>query len=216
MRLLSDDDVARVERAIAEAESRCGVQIVAAVVQRADDYPEVPWRAFSLACALAALVALAVDIGRPDWMSTGTLLAQALTILGSGAAAALATLLVPRFARLFVRETRIAEETRQRAETMFLARALSATTRRDALLLFVSLFEHRVVVVPDVGYRERVSPADWKTVVERMTPELAAGRVADAFVSGITALVTLLGAKGFSGVAIDNALPNTLVQGDSA
>jgi putative membrane protein len=214
--MLSNEEAARVERAIAEAERRCGVQIVAAVVPRADDYPEVPWRAFSLGCAVAALAALAVDIGRPDWMSTGALLAQALTILGTGAAATLATMLVPRFARLFVRESRIAEETRQRAETMFLARGLSATPRRDALLLLVSLFEHRVVVVPDIGFRDRVSQDDWKTVIERMTPELAAGRVAEGLASGIATLVTLLGAKGFSGGPRENALPDRLVQGKGA
>jgi putative membrane protein len=214
MRLLSDEDAARVERAIAEAERRCGGQIVAAVVERADGYPEVPWRAFSLGCAIAALVALALDIGRSDWVSAAALLGQALAILGSGGAAALATLVLPRFARLFVREARIAEETRQRAETMFLARALSATPRRDAVLLFVSLFEHRIVVVPDVGYRERVSPDDWQRVVDRMRPELAAGHVADAFVGGVVALTTLLGSKGFRGEARGNALPNTLVQGN--
>src|SRR5512134_1875074 len=106
MPMLSEQDTARVECAITEIERRCGVQIVAAVVQRADDYPEVPWRAFSIGCAVAAFTALAMDIGRPDWMSTAALLAQALVILGSGGVAAMATFVAPWFARLFVRESR--------------------------------------------------------------------------------------------------------------
>lgn len=216
MPMLSEQDTARVERAITEIERRCGVQIVAAVVQRADDYPEVPWRAFSIGCAVAAFTALAMDIGRPDWMSTAALLAQALVILGSGGLAAMATFVAPWFARLFVREARFAEEVRQRAESMFLARDLSATSRRDALLILVSLFERRVVVVPDIGYRGRVTADDWTTVIDGMTPDLGAGRVGDAVLSGLAKLEAMLKSKGFAGGAYDNALPDALVQGESA
>lgn len=91
-----------IERRIAEVEARTGVQVVAAVVPRADLYPELPWRAFALGASLAGLIALAIDIGRPDWLSAQALLMQTLAILGGGAVTGLVATRVPAFAKLFL------------------------------------------------------------------------------------------------------------------
>lgn len=208
-------DAAVLERRIAAVEAATGVQVVAAVVPRADDYPEAPWRAFALAVSIASLASVAVDVGRPAWVAPGALLAQALVVLGAGAVAVLAARYVDAVRRRFVPDERAAGEARQCADALFLARELHATPGRDAVLVLVARLERRVVVLPDAGYRGRVAPAEWQAVVDAMTPPLRAGALREAFDAGLDALQALLVAKGFRAGDGANRLPDALVRGDA-
>ena len=215
MHVVTAADAAAIERRVAEFEARTGVEIVAAVERRSDLYPEVPWRAFALGASLASLGSLVGDLLHPGWTTPGALLAQAVSILGTGLLTTLAAMAVPGFARLFIRNGRLQQEVRQRAEVVFLSRELFATPGRDALLVLVSRFERRVVIVPDVAYRDRVSTAEWQAVVERMMPSLAAGRVVEAFDAGFTAIEALLANKEFAGNHGRERFPDTLLQGEA-
>ena len=210
---ISADQAATIERAIARVEAAIGVQIVAAIVPRSDSYPELPWRAFALGAALTGLVALFVDIASPDWLTAQGLLLQTLAILAGGAFAALAATRIAPFSRILLGAQRATDEARQCAESLFLARELFATPRRDAVLVMVSEFEHRVVIVPDVYCKGKVTSAEWESVVARMTPLLRASRVADAFVAGLDAVHALLASKGFTPSAeARNVLPDALLR----
>lgn len=211
--VVSAAEAEAIERRVAEFERRTGAQIVAAVEQRCDAYPEVPWRAFALGASLAALSALAGDLLRPEWTSPGSLLIQAITILGVGALAALLSILVPDFGRFFVRSGRLLEEVRQRADVVFLTHELFATSGSDAILVLVSRFERRVVVVPDRAYRDRVSTEEWGTIVETMTAPLAQGRLVEAFDTGFAAIEAMLAAKGIAGTRTLRTLPDAVLQG---
>ena len=217
MTSISADRAVAVERAIAHVEAVTGVQLIAAVVPRADLYPELPWRAFALGASLAGLIALMFDIARPDWLTAQALLVQTLAILAGGALVGLAATRIGPFARLFLGPGRAKAEVRQCAESLFLSRELFATPRRDAVLMLVSDFERRVVIVPDVYCRGRVTTAEWESIVARMMPLLRDGRTADAFVAGLEAIEALLTGKGFTpnADAKSNALPDALVRGES-
>jgi uncharacterized membrane protein len=215
VKAIGSDQAKAIERDIAAVEAATGAQVVAAFVPRADDYPEAPWRAFALAAALAALIVWAVDVGRPDWVTPAALLAQALAILGAGGLGAIAARYVPAIRRAFVRAGRMQGEVRQCAEVMFLARELFATPNRNAVLILVAELERRVVIVPDVAYRGRVSTAEWQAIVDRMTPHLAAGSVREAFATGLAALQALLVPKGFAAGDGINRLPDRFVRGEA-
>jgi putative membrane protein len=214
MKPLTADEVAGIERAIGALESRAGVQVVTAIVPRSDDYPEIAWRAFALGASVAALIALVGDVVRPDWMSMRGLLVQAVTILAVAALTGMLTYTLPAFARLFLGKQRARSEVRQLAESLFLTRELFATPERDAVLVFVSEFEHRVVVVPDVFYRGRVTHDEWEGVVARMTPLLRQQRTAEAFGAGLAAIEALLAGKGIAATAKTNVLSDALVRGE--
>ena len=211
--VVSAADAEAIERRVASFEQRTGVEIVAAVERRCDAYPEAPWRAFALGASLAALGALVGSLSRPAWTSAGPLLLQAVAILGIGAAAALASMLWPRFGRHFVRAARMRVEVRQRANVVFLEHELFATPGRDAILVLVSRFERQVVVVPDTAYRARILPGDWSAAIDAMTPRLAQDRLAEAFDAGFAAIEHLLAAKGIAGLSAQASLPDTVLQG---
>ncbi len=185
---LSDDDRKDIAERAARLEARCGVEAVVTIAGRCDAYPEAPWKAFALFSALAGFAAVP---WHPGAVPAG------LTFLLSGAAAALAAIFIPPFARLFVDAARREAETRQYAESFFLAHNLARTERRNAVLLLVGVFERTVVILPDAGLG--LAEAELRGVVADMTPRLADGRLAEALRDGLDALEALLAAKGFSG-----------------
>jgi putative membrane protein len=91
-----------------------------------------------------------------------------IAVLGAGLVSALLTILVPAYARLFLGNRRPEAEVRQYAESFFLRRALSETAGRRGVLLLVSLFERRVILLPDKGLRSRLTADESRSAIDRM------------------------------------------------
>ena len=177
-------------------EAHAGVQVVTAVVGKADHYVELPWKAFALGAVLAALVVVIGDWLRPDWVSSHVALLHVLTILGIGAASALLAIFVPAYARVFLTTLRRDVEVRHCAESMFLRRELFNTRGRNGILVLVCMFERKVEILADTGFHGRVGEPQWRSVIARMTPALVAGRIAEALELGLARLDEILGEKG--------------------
>ena len=133
--------------------------------------------------------------------------------LAVGAVCALVCVLAPAFARLFLDAVRAEVESRQYAESLFLSRELFATRRRTGMLVLVSLFERRVVVLPDTGLSERLSQDAIQAVIAHITKPLASGQVANAFGEGLNRLESLLSVKA-SGRHVENELPDGIIEGE--
>ena len=208
-------EAASLQQDVARLEARCGVQVVPAVLGKADTYPEVPWLAFAAGAAFSGLALVIADARHPEWVTASTAMLHAITILGAGAVGALAAAFVTPVARLFLRRTRADEEVRQYAESLFLRRALFATRERCGLLVLVSLFERRVEIIADTGFDGRIAPTDWDAVIARMTPHLRSGRPYEALRESLAAVQALLAGKGYAGhagAALDNELPDSAIE----
>jgi len=198
-------------------ESATGIQIVPAIVRRADSYAEVPWKAFALAASLTSLALVIENRLRPDWTTATTAALHAMVVLGVAAICTLASVFVPAIGRLLLHRRRVEVEVRQYAESLFLRRGLFATRARTAALVLVSVFERRIEIVADTGFDGRVSQADWQSVIDRMTPYLRDQRPFEALREALTAIEVLLGTKGFrAGADHANELPNAAVEDHSA
>jgi len=180
----------------AALERHAGVQVVTAVVGKADHYAELPWTAFALGAVLAAFAVVIADLLRPDWIGAHVALLHVLTILGVGGASALLAIFVPVYARLFLTNLRRDTEVREYAESMFLRRELFDTRGRNGILVLVCLFEHKVEIRADTGLHGRVGEPQWRSVIARMTPALATGKIAEALESGLARLDEILREKG--------------------
>jgi putative membrane protein len=214
---LSAGERKRLDAAVARVESRTGAQIVVACVRKSDTYPELPWKAFACAASIAALAVAAGEMWRPGWSSVAVSLWVSLSILGAGAGAALLAVLVPRFARLFLRDARAEAEAQHHAKIMFFDRELFATGERCAVLLFVSVLERHIVVLPDKGVRARVPDTIWNGVIEVMRAPLARGQRADAIGAGLAAIEAALLAHGLhGGPQKHNELPAGIIEGKGA
>lgn len=202
-----------VRQRVAAIEAATGVEAVAAVIARADSYPEIPWKAFALGASAAALVAAAATLLEPGWEGARAVVETAVLTLAAGAAAALATVWIPPFARLFLPRSRRESEVLQYAQATFLESGLAGTARRNGILLLVSLFEHQVVAVTDPVTRERLGATGLDPVVSSVTARLAGGELKDALLDGLAKLEALLVAQGFRGQAGDvNEVADAVIQ----
>jgi len=214
--LLSKAEADAIEARIARIERTAGVQVVTAIVGRADAYPELAWKAFALGAVVAALFVVAFDIARPEWMLRYAAWSNATPILAIGGASAILTLVSPPYARLFLNGVRAAGEVRQYAQATFLERELFNTRGRNGVLLCASVFERRVEIRADVGFHGRLDERDWRTVVDAMTQALAGARPVDAFTGGLDRLEALLAAKGIAGHGDRNELPDKPITDEPA
>jgi len=209
---LDQGESAALEQAIAGLEAQTGVQLVTAVIGKADSYVELPWKAFALGTAFAALALVVADALSPRWTGADSALIFAVAILGAGAVSALLAVAAPAYARLFLRATRRDVEVRHYAQAFSLRRELFATRGRNGILLLVALFERKVEILPDVGLHARFDRTDWRTVIDAMTPLLRERRCFGALQQGVGRLQALLLAKGMSAASGGNELADRPIQ----
>ena len=207
---LSDHDRGRLDELVAETERNTKTQIVLAVIRRSDTYAELPWKAFALGASIAGLLLLILDLSFHDWYPRVTALIAVTGMLASGALFALLTVLIPGFAKRFLPAYRAEVEVRQYAESLFLTRELFATSRRTGILVLVSLFERRVVILPDKGLDTQLQENDTQSVIATMTPFLKRKAIKQAFEAGLEQLSSILGIAGQD--TGEDELPNAIIE----
>lgn len=194
--LLNPQEQQQINELAQQFEARSGAQTVAAVIGKADDYPDIPWKAFALGAALAALAVVADEFIRPDWASIHTPVRDVALILAAGAVCTLLAALIPGFARLFLSRERAATEVRQYAQGLFLQREMFRTAERVGILVMVCRFEHKIMILPDIGISRHISSQELDGVIAGMAPHLKAGDTVAAFRTGFDALAVLMEQKG--------------------
>jgi putative membrane protein len=210
---LTEDEQSQISHRVAGLETRTGAQAVAAVIGKSDSYPEAPWKAFALGVALATLYAAARSLIVYDWEAGESALAHAVVILGSGAALALVAVLFEPVARLLTDRRRRDLEVTQYAKALFFDRGLDRTRGRIGILLLVSLFERKVVILADDGFEARIEREDWQRLTDRMTLLLSHGNVAGAMHAGLEGLEALLLERGYRvDESAADELPNAVLQ----
>ena len=209
-RTLSDHDRGRLDGLVAETEKRTKTQIVLAVIKRSDTYAELPWKAFALGASIAGLLVFILNLQFYDWYPQVTVLTGVAGTLAGGAAFALLAILVPGFAKRFLSDDRAEVEVRQYAQSLFLDRELFATSSRTGILLLVSLFERKVVILPDKGLDNQLTGEAMQRVISSMIPFLKQSEVYRAFESGLEQLTRVLGTieQGTG----ENELPDEIIE----
>lgn len=183
-RTFGPHDVAAVEAAIAGAETGTSGEIVPYVVEQCDDYPGAVWAAAALGAVGAALVA-AVAFHFLDlwggwilgWIAFPSLAGAGLSAAAVGASSGLRRLLTP----LQVLDQRVA----RRAEAAFLEEEVFDTRERTGILIFLALFERRVVILGDTGINDKVAHEEWKTIVDNVARGIREGHAGAALVEAI-------------------------------
>jgi putative membrane protein len=210
---LTEEEQGLLSARVAGLEARTGVQAVAAVIGKSDSYPEVPWKAFALGAALAALYSAARSLIAYDWEAGESALEHSVVILGSGAVLALLAVLLGPVARLFTDKRRRDLEVTQYAKALFFDRGLDRTRGRIGILLLVSMFERKVVILADDGFEARIDREDWQRLTDRMTLLLSRGNVVGALHAGLEGLEALLLERGYRvDESAEDELPNAVLQ----
>lgn len=208
---LSNEEKILLESHIAGAEVRTGMQIVMSVIERSDNYAELPWKAFALGTSFAGLMVLVMNLLWPLASPVTAAFLSIVMILAAGAGFALLCVFASDFARLFLNSRRADVETRQYAESLFLSRQLFATRDRKAMLLLVSLFERRIVVLPDTGLTGQLNHAAIDLIIKHMRVYLKAGQTARALDAGLKKLEEILSGNMPPESSV-NELPDDIIE----
>jgi putative membrane protein len=182
----SEADLEAIRATVREAEARTSGEIVPYVVDRSDEYASAPWIAAALGALLAPLVALAIH----QWSNVWGIPLEywiALPAPIGGAIAFLIGAFVPPIRRWLMGEHVLEARVRSRAAAAFLAQEVFHTENRTGILLFVSLFERRVVLLADSGIHQKVEEGQWESITRRLAAEIRRGRPGPALVEAIRA-----------------------------
>lgn len=207
--ILSDDAVRHLDELISDSEKKLGIQIVMSVVRRSDSYSEIPWKVFAVVASVAGLAVIVISSVTTYWVSQSDVMTGIAATLITGAFFALLTVLLPGVARLFLPGHRAEEEVHQYADSLFTDRHLNKTHDRTAVLVLISLFERKIIIVPDTGLKDKLLPEDMQKIIDRMKPFLRKGDSAGAFEECLSQLNLILEKKPSHGDK-DDELPNLI------
>jgi len=183
-KFFSEADLEAIRATVREAESRTSGEIVPFVVDRSDEYSSAAWKGAALGALLAPLVAFAIY----RWTSVWGIPMEywiALPAPIGGAAAYLVAAFLPPVRRWLTGEHVLEARVRRRAAAAFLEQEVFLTENRTGILLFVSLFERRVVLLADSGIHQKVEEGQWESITRRLAAEIRHGRPGPALVEAI-------------------------------
>ncbi|MCG3136583.1 MAG: hypothetical protein HJJLKODD_00417 [Phycisphaerae bacterium] len=154
LRFLNAADRQAVEQAIAESEKQSAVQIVCAVATESGRYDRA--EAFiGFLCALVGLVLVNIfytELVQVDqqWGSTpAPLIWQFMAVAGGFVAGQLAASYLHPLRRLLVSHAEMEAEVARAGALVFHQQRLANTPLRGGVLIYVSLFERRVLILAD-------------------------------------------------------------------
>lgn len=211
-------DEERVRAAIQRAEERTSGEIVPVVVPRSADYEVAVWRG-AVGAALLALTAILLLLEVYEGWGLGWLYTPwgvVMTTLGVGSVGGVLAAYVGPLQRLLAGSDLLDETVHRRALQFFVEEEVFATRDRTGILLYVSLFEHRIEVLGDTGINDLVRSDDWEEVVARIREGIRKDALTDGLVDGIDMCGRLLERRGVNVRPGDgNQLSNTLLTPDS-
>lgn len=202
---LTEADERRVADAIAEAETRCGAEILCVVARAADDYLYIP----TLAAALIALGGAALWASVDSRVDAASLvIVQTCAFFGFAAA-----FRWPPLTRRLIPAAVRTRRARRLAREAFFAEGLHLTPDRVGLLLFIAFAERHVEILADSGVEAAIDGDDalWAGIIDHIRPRLRAGALGDALVQAVGEMADILAEKLPPRPDRPNALPDKLI-----
>lgn len=185
---------ARVSAAVAAAEARTSAEIVPVVAADSGRYDRAEDAVgFVLGLTTMALVWLLypVEAEPGSWAGPPALLELvalvAAMILGTSLGTVLAAR-VPGLRRIAIPPAQLRQEVEAAARATFYDQRIHHTERGDAVMIYVSLFERVVVVLPDEQLEAKLGPERVAQICATLTAKLGEGDVIAAIVAGVEAL----------------------------
>lgn len=198
----SEQDMNRIREAVREAEVRISGEIVPVFVERSGHYSIANYKGAVIGAALFFASVILFDRFFPELALYDPFLIFLLVTVG-GMLGAVLPHWIPGLKRLLVSRAQRDHAARTRAESIFLEQEVFNTRHRTGIMLFVSFFEHEVIVMADRGITKVVEQRDWDNVVKLITSGIPEGKVIDGMIQAIRRCSEILLEKGFARTADD-------------
>jgi putative membrane protein len=199
-RMFSEQDLKRISNAVREAEQKISGEVVPVIVERSGSYTIASYKAAIVSAALAFVFMIILDryIITDD---VHTIYYDPffifIVVAAAGLIGGLLTHYIDPLKRIFISRQYLDMMTRQVAETAFLEEEVFATRQRTGIMIFISFFEHEVVVMADKGINEVVDQKEWDSLVALLIAGIKEGNVVGGLERAIKRCGEILLEKGF-------------------
>jgi putative membrane protein len=183
--ILTNEELSKVEMAVRAVENTTSGEVVPVFLKQSDAYPAAHGRMAIFLALITPIIFYYLDItfSHPLW----PLFVQAPALVVGYFLA-----YIPRVKKFFSLKEEIDEEVHQKALEVFYQNKISNTKDRTGILIMVSLLEHRVEILADLGINEKVEKDTWKKLLVPFISQIKKGKLADGMVDIITTCGVLL------------------------
>jgi len=190
------EDLERIKNAVKEAESKISGEIVPVFVEKSSHYTIANYRAALIGAAAVFFLIIIFDRYVPNLAVYDPVLIFTLVMLG-GFIGALKSHYINFVKRLMLSQSYMDQATRKRAENAFLQEEVFNTRQRTGIMIFISFFEHEVIVMADKGISEVVDQKEWDSMVRKIIDNVKQGKIVDGIEAAILRCGEILLEKGF-------------------
>lgn len=192
----SPEDLDRIKAAVKQAEDKISGEIVPVFVERSGFYTIANYRGGLSLGALVFVIIVILDRYAPSLAVYDPLFIFLLVLLG-GMLGALVTNYLDPIKRIMLSQSHLDQATRKRAENAFLEEEVFNTRHRTGIMIFVSFFEHEVMVMADRGISKVVEQKEWDKLVKNIIEKIRMGKVSEGIEAAILRCGEILLEKGF-------------------
>jgi len=202
----SDNDLQRIKNAVRKAEEKISGEIVPVIVERSGSYAIANYKGALIGASLTFVIMIMLDRFIID-EAAHTLFYDPIFLFLMVILGGVLGGLIPNYSdplkRFLVAKQYQDLMTRQSAENAFLEEEVFNTRQRTGIMIFVSFFEHEVIVMADAGISKVVDQTQWEKIVQDIIHNIKSGKIIEALENGIKQCGELLLEKGFTKTADD-------------
>ena len=196
----TETDLQRIKAAVSNAEAKISGEIVPVFVERSGNYSIANYKGGLIGASLTFAMVVLLDRNIFE-EATNTLFYDPLFIFLIVVLGGVLGAILPSFSdpvkRLLVARRYQDLVTRQCAENAFLEEEVFNTRQRTGIMIFVSFFEHEVIVMADQGINKVVDQNQWDAIVRDIIVSIRDGKIVEALENGIKKCGDILLEKGF-------------------
>jgi len=198
----TDAELERIKAAVRQAEANISGEIVPVIVSKSGYYTIANYKGSLLVGFMAFALIVIFDRFVPSLAVYDPLLIFILVLLASVIGG-----VAPNFSddlrRMLVTQRHMDHATRQRAENAFLEQEIFNTRHRTGIMIFISFFEHEVIIMGDQGISKVVEQRVWDKLVQDLTAHIRKGKTLEGIEAAIKRCGEILLDKGFKKTADD-------------
>jgi putative membrane protein len=196
----SESDLQRIKAAVKEAEDKISGEIVPVIVEKSGLYNIASYKGGIVGAALGFIFMIILD--RYILVdAVNTLYYDPVFIFVAVVLAGLIGGILPNFSKPLMRslisQQQFDHATRQRAENAFLEEEVFNTKHRTGIMIFISFFEHEVIVLADRGISKVVEQKIWDKMVSDLVGAIRMGKIVEGLETSIKKCGEILLEKGF-------------------
>jgi putative membrane protein len=196
----SEDDLQRIKSAVKDAENNISGEIVPVIVEKSGSYAFANYKASLISATVFFAIIVILDRyvieDASHTLFYDPIFIFTVVMLG-GALGALLPNISEGLKRSLISRKLLDDACRQRAENAFLEEEVFNTRHRTGIMIFISFFEHEVIVMADRGISKVVEQKEWDKIVSELVGHIRSGKVVDGIEAGIKRCGEILLEKGF-------------------